>query len=175
MLWICIRSRSSITYLLRETWLDESEESINVGRFKRYTGPNVFHDLITNSCGHGYKSNNISDADRKWYQMPLDVLSNILPCCLALDGTGMLLNSFTSLTLSETKESMVMSLSKTHLSNLLSACRNATYKLSIMGVEVHGLCVSLCRGMDFIRWYMGGHAIRACRVWVFRVREENSV
>lgn len=62
----------------------------------------------------------------------------------------------------------------TYLSTLISACRNATYKLSIMGVEVHGLCVSLCRGMDFIRWYMGGHAIRACRVWVFRVREENS-
>lgn len=33
-----------------------------------------------------------------------------------------------------------------------------------MGVEVQGLCVSLYRGMDFIRWYMGGHAIRACRV-----------
>ena len=40
----------SIVYLLRETWLGEREESVNVGRFKRYTGPNVFHGLITNSC-----------------------------------------------------------------------------------------------------------------------------
>ena len=40
-----------------------------------------------------------------------------------------------------------------------------TYKLSIMGVEVQGLWVWLNRGMDFIRWYMGGQAIRACRVW----------
>lgn len=49
-----------------------------------------------------------------------------------------------------------------------------TYKLSIIGVEVHGLCVSFSRGMDFIRWYIGGHAMRACSVWVFRVREKSS-
>lgn len=40
-----------------------------------------------------------------------------------------------------------------------------THKLSIMGVAVQGLCVSLKMGIDFIRWYMGGHAISACRVW----------
>lgn len=51
-----------------------------------------------------------------------------------------------------------------HISAAWQPIKNVTYKLSIMGVEVHGLCVSLCRGMDFIRWYMGGHAIRACRV-----------
>lgn len=48
-----------------------------------------------------------------------------------------------------------------------------THKLSIMGVEVHGLCVSLWRGMDFIRWYMGGHAIRAWRVWGFESGKKN--
>lgn len=159
-MWICFRSRRR-AYLLRETWLDESEESINVCWFKRDTRPDVFHDLITNSCGH--KSYNISVSDRKWYQMCLDLLLNVLPCCLALDGTGMLLNSFTSLTLSR-KKNQWWRLSRTHFSSLTSAYKNVTYKLSIMGVEVHGLCVSLCRGMDFIRWYMGGHAIRACRV-----------
>lgn len=43
-----------------------------------------------------------------------------------------------------------------------------------MGVEVHGLCVSLYRGRDFIRWYMGGHAIRACKVWEAEVKEHSS-
>lgn len=49
-----------------------------------------------------------------------------------------------------------------------------TYKLSVMGVEVQGLCVSLYRGMDFIRWYMGGHAIRACRVCEAEVKEHGN-
>lgn len=50
------------------------------------------------------------------------------------------------------KETMVTShFNKSHFNNLMSTFRNATHKLSIMGVEVHGLCVSLCRGMDFIR------------------------
>lgn len=49
------------------------------------------------------------------------------------------------------KQTMVTSLSKTHFKMFIRACKNAAYKLSIMGVEVHGLCVSLCRGMDFIR------------------------
>lgn len=172
--WHIVLQWSSTAYLLWETWLDESEESIYVGWFKRDTRPNVFHDLFTNSCGH--KAYHISDVDRKSYQMSLDLLSDILPCCLALDGTGMLLNSFTSLTLAERRKTMATShFNKSHFNNLMLVFRKATYKLSIMGVEVHGLCVSLCRGMDFIRWYMGGHAIRACRVWVFRVREEKRV
>lgn len=158
--WVCIRSRSSTAYLLRQTWLDESEESINVRWFERDTRPNVFHDLFTNSFGH--KLYNISISDRKRYQTSLDVLLNALPCCLALDGTGMLLNSFTSLTLPGKETNRC--LSRSCFSSLTSAYKNVTYKLSIMGVEVHGLCISLCRGMDFIRWYMGGHAIRACRV-----------
>lgn len=58
-------------------------------------------------------------------------------------------------------------------SALISFQLNVTYKLSIMGVEVHGLCVSFSRGMDFIRWYIGGHAMRACSVWVFRVRDNS--
>lgn len=45
-----------------------------------------------------------------------------------------------------------------------------THKLSIIGVDVHGLWVSLNRGIDFIRWYMGGHAIRACKVWRCELR-----
>ncbi len=51
-----------------------------------------------------HKSFIISAAERKWSQMSLDVLANISPCCLALDGTGMLLNSFTNLTLSERRK-----------------------------------------------------------------------
>lgn len=95
------------------------------------------------------------------------------PCCLALDGTGMLLNSFTSLTLSGTKNQQLCLWTLLCWNSTVSG-KSVTYKLSIMGVEVHGLWVSLCSGMDFIRWYMGGHAIRACRVWVIRVREINS-
>ena len=101
-LWHIVLQWSSVAYLLGETWLDESEESIYVGWFKRDTRPNVFHDLFTNSCGH--EAHHVSDVDRKWYQMSLDLLFDILPCCLALDGTGMLLNSFTSLTLADRRK-----------------------------------------------------------------------
>lgn len=39
-----------------------------------------------------------------------------------------------------------------------------TYKLSIMGVDVQGLCTLEYRGMNFMRWYIGGQATRACSV-----------
>lgn len=52
----------------------------------------------------GHEAHHVSDVDRKWDQMSLDLLLDILPCCLALDGTGMLLNSFTSLTLADRRK-----------------------------------------------------------------------
>lgn len=114
---------------------------------------------------------------RKWEQTSLGraFIVGDSPCCLVFDGTGMLLNSLTSRTLSTERrhswgrggDSRLCRLDRTKL-------RTKTHKLSVMGVEVHGLCASLYRGMDFIRWYMGGHAIRACRVCEARVKENSS-
>lgn len=39
-------------HLLWEAGLDEGEEFVDVGRFKRNTRTNVFHDLLANSCRH---------------------------------------------------------------------------------------------------------------------------
>lgn len=39
-------------HLLREAGLDESEEFINVGRFKGNARSDVFHHLIPHSCWH---------------------------------------------------------------------------------------------------------------------------
>lgn len=41
-----------------------------------------------------------------------------------------------------------------------------------MGVDVQGLCTSLKSGIYFIRWYMGGHAMRACRVWSSELKDK---
>lgn len=47
----------------------------------------------------------------------------------------------------------------------------ATYKLSSIGVEVHGLCDLEYIGMDFIKWYIGGQATKACRVYAVALRK----
>lgn len=53
----------------------------------------------------------------------------------------------------------------------------ATYKLSSIGVEVHGRCDLEYIGMDFIKWYIGGQATKACRVYAVALRKhaENGI
>lgn len=118
-------TRRSTFYLLRQTGLDQSEESINVGWFKGNTRPNVFHGLFTNSCGHKTVITH-SEANKKQKPRPLKWLRCISPCCLAFDGTGMLLNSFTSRTLSHKHRSEGEVLSRTDFGNLHLAERLLT-------------------------------------------------
>lgn len=49
--------------------------------------------------------------------------------------------------------------------------KEATYKLSIIGVDVHGRCDFEYIGMDFIKWYIGGQATKACRVYAVALRK----
>lgn len=42
-----------------------------------------------------------------------------------------------------------------------------------MGVEVHGRCDLEYIGMDFIKWYIGGQATKACRVYAVELRKNS--
>lgn len=47
-----------------------------------------------------------------------------------------------------------------------------TYKLSIIGVDVHGRWDFEYTGMDLIRWYIGGQATKACSVYRTALRSQ---
>lgn len=164
------RSKGCLSHLFREARLDECKEFVDVRWFKRYARTNVFGHLITNSCIYA-KRKNTSETFYVNDTKPLLWLNSYFAvwfwraqaCCWTHSPTEHC----------QRGGKKTLTTEQNTFRNHRSICRRVSYKLSIIGVEVHILWVSLCRGMDFIRWYMGGQAIRAWRVWELRVRKIN--